>query len=96
MERLGLMTDAGRAVLPDMTDKGFVIDDDVMKELKSDPVVWHNFCRLPELYKRVRIDTIQIKKRHPKLSKKRFDKFIENTRKGVTYGEWNDNGRLLM
>lgn len=51
------MTDAGRAVLPDMTDKGFVIDDDVMKELKSDPVVWHNFCRLPELYKRVRIDT---------------------------------------
>ena len=49
---LCLMTDAGRAVLPDMTDKGFVIDDDVMKELKSDPVVWHNFCRLPELYKR--------------------------------------------
>lgn len=44
MERLGLMTDAGRAVLPDMTDKGFVIDDDVMKELKSDPVAWQNFC----------------------------------------------------
>lgn len=96
MERLGLMTDAGRAVLPDMTDKGFVIDDDVMKELKSDPVVWHNFCRLPELYKRVRIDTIQIKKRQPDLFRKRLDKFIENTRNGVMYGEWNDNGRLLM
>ena len=64
------------AVLPDMTDKGFVIDDDVMKELKSDPVVWHNFCRLPELYKRVRIDTIQIKKRQPELFRKRLDKFI--------------------
>ena len=96
MERLGLMTDAGRAVLPDMTDRGFVIDDDVMKELKSDPVVWQNFCRLPELYKRVRIDTIQIKKRQPELFRKRLDKFIENTRKGVIYGEWNDNGRLLV
>lgn len=96
MERLGLMTDAGRAVLPDMTDRGFVIDDDVMKELKSDPVVWHNFYRQPELYKRVRIDTIQIKKRQPELFRKRLDKFIENTRKGVLYGEWNDNGRLLI
>lgn len=96
MERLGVMTDAGRAVLPDMTDKGFVIDNDVMKELKLDPVVWHNFCRLPELYKRVRIDTIQIKKRQPDLFRKRLDKFIENTRNGVMYGEWNDNGRLLM
>lgn len=96
MERLGLMTDAGRAVLPDMADKGFVIDDDVMKELKSDPVVWQNFCRLPELYKRVRIDTIQIKKRQPELFRKRLDKFIENTRNGIMYGEWNDNGRLLM
>ena len=82
--------------VPDMTDKGFVIDDDVMKELKSDPVAWQNFCRLPELYKRVRIDTIQIKKRQPELFRKRLDKFIENTRKGVMYGEWNDNGRLLM
>lgn len=24
------------------------------------------------------------------------DKFIENTRNGVMYGEWNDNCRLLM
>lgn len=79
-----------------MTDKGFVIDDDVMKELKSDPVAWQNFCRLPELYKRVRIDTIQIKKRQPELFRKRLDKFIENTRQGIMYGEWNDNGRLLM
>ena len=36
MERLGLMTDAGRAVLPDMTDAGFVIDDEILKALKSE------------------------------------------------------------
>lgn len=49
MERLELMTDAGRAVLPDMTDNGFVMGGDIMKELRSDPVGWQNFCRLPEL-----------------------------------------------
>lgn len=95
MERLGLMTDAGRKVLPDMSDEGFVIDEEVLQALQSDSVVWSHFCQLPELYKRVRIDTIQIKKRQPELFKSRLGKFIENTRKGILYGEWNDNGRLL-
>ena len=94
MERLGLMTDAGRAVLPDMSESGFSIDLDILQELQSDPVLWENFCRLPDLYKRVRIDTIQIKKNQPELFRKRLDKFLENTRKGILYGEWNDNGRL--
>ena len=94
MERLGLMTDAGRKVLPDMSDKGFVIDSDILCELQSDPIVWNNFLKLPKLYKKVRIDTIQIKKNQPELFKRRLSKFIENTRKGILYGEWNDNGRL--
>lgn len=95
MERLGLMTDAGRAVLPDMSENGFSIDEDFLQELKADDVVWENFCRQPELYKRIRIDTIQIKKKQPEIFRSRLDKFIENTRKGILYGEWNDNGRLL-
>lgn len=94
MERLGLMTDAGRAVLPDMSDAGFTIDEDILQELRADHVAWENFCRFPELYKRVRIDTIQIKKHRPELFRRRLDKFMENTRKGILYGEWNDNGRL--
>ena len=95
MERLGLMTDAGRAVLPDMSENGFTIDPDILHELQADSVLWENFCRLPDLYKRVRIDTIQIKKSQPELFRKRLDKFLENTRQGILYGEWNDNGRLL-
>ena len=94
MERLGLMTDAGRAVLPDMPPNGFIIDKDILHRLQSDPVVWNNFCQFPDLYKRIRIDTIQIKKNQPELFESRLNKFIENTRKGLLYGEWNDNGRL--
>lgn len=95
MERLGLMTDAGRAALPDMTEAGFTIDPDILSELRSDPALWEKFCSLPDLYRRVRIDTIQIKRNEPETFRKRLDKFLENTRKGILYGEWSDNGRLL-
>lgn len=94
MERLGFMTDAGRAVLPDMSPNGFTIDKDILQKLQADSVVWKNFCQLPDLYKRIRIDTIQIKRSQHELFESRLNKFIENTRKGVLYGEWNDGGRL--
>lgn len=40
------------------------------------------------------VASIQIKKKQPKLFQSRLQKLIENTKKGVMYGEWNDNGRL--
>ena len=83
------------AVLPDMTEKGFVIDEDILKALQSDAEVWRNFQNFPSLYQRVRIDTIQIKKKQPELFQSRLQKFLDNTKAGVMYGEWNDNGRLL-
>lgn len=95
MERLGRMTDAGRAELPDMTEKGFVIDKDIIEALQADPFVWDNFQKFPALYQRVRIDTIQIKKKQPELFYSRLQKLIANTKKGIMYGGWNDNGRLL-
>ena len=43
MERLGLMTDAGRAVFPDMTDAGFTIDADILREEEIRIAVPHPF-----------------------------------------------------
>lgn len=60
LERLGLMTDAGRAVLPDM--EKFDIDGKILEALQADKETWKNFQAFPELYKRVRVDTIQINK----------------------------------
>lgn len=96
MQRMGLMTDAGSAVLPDMSDEGFVIDDRIMSALRADAQTWKNFQSFPPLYRRVRIDTIQVNLRmkRPELFTKRLEKFIESTRQGIMYGEWNDNGRL--
>lgn len=95
MEKLGKMTQAGKKVLPDMSEKGFNIDINILEALKKDEIVWANFHKFPSLYQRVRIDTIQIKKKNPQLFQKRLEKLIENTKKGIMYGDWNDNGRLL-
>lgn len=95
MEKLGRMTDAGRDVLPDMSPSGFEINIDILKALQADEQVWKNFLAFPPLYQRVRIDTIQIKVKQPELFQSRLQKLIENTKNGVMYGDWNDNGRLL-
>lgn len=95
LEKLGLMTQAGRSVLPDMSPDGFEIDRQILNALQADEEEWNNFLNFPPLYRRVRIDTIQIKKKQPELFQSRLQKFIKNTKNGVMYGEWNDNGRLL-
>lgn len=95
MERLGRMTNASRAVLPDMSEKGFVVDKDILNALQTDAEVWEKFQSFPPLYQRVRIDTIQIKKKQPELFQSRLQKLLDNTKAGGMYGEWNDNGRLF-
>lgn len=95
MERLGRMADAGRAVLPDMSETGFVIDQVILKALQSDSAIWKNFNQFPALYQRVRIDTIQIKKKQPDLFRSRLQKLLNRTKENIMYGEWNDYGRLL-
>ncbi len=93
LERLGLMSPAGRIALSHA--KPFCIDKQIVVALRADRRVWQNFCTFPELYRRVRIDTIQIKRRMPELYAKRLAKLIAFTRCGKMYGAWNDGGRLL-
>ena len=94
LEKLGLMTDYGRNVLPDMHST-FIIDEVIERRLKDDKETYENFMKFPELYRRIRIDTIQQMKNQSELFMKRLEKFIENTNQGKMYGSWNDNGRLL-
>ncbi|CAH1197219.1 hypothetical protein PAECIP111890_01187 [Paenibacillus sp. JJ-223] len=95
LEKLGLMTDEGRKVLPEMDYDSFRIDPVIEHRLREEKQVYENFLSFPDLYKRVRIDTIQSNKKQPELFKSRLDKFISNTRENKMYGQWNDDGRLL-
>jgi uncharacterized protein YdeI (YjbR/CyaY-like superfamily) len=95
LERLGLMTDAGRAVLPAMEEESFRIDEAILAELRQDEPLFRSFQSLPELYVRIRIDNIQSVKHDAELYRSRLTKFIDHTRMNKQYGQWNDGGRLL-
>lgn len=49
----------------------------------------------PDLYRRIRIDTIQTNKKDAVLFESRLAKLIEQTKANKQYGAWHDNGRLI-
>ena len=79
-----------------MRPESFTIDEDIETRLKADEQLYKNFINFPELYRRIRIDTIQSYRNEPDIYNKRLDKFIDNTRENKLYGLWNDNGRLNL
>ena len=92
LEKLGLMTDAGRSVLPDMS---FTPNEDVVNALKE-AGVWEKLQTFNPLYVRVRLYNIAFFKRRDNQAYKRaLNHLIETTKQGKTFGEWNDYGRLL-
>ena len=95
LEKLDLMTDAGRAVLPAMGARSFRIDPDIEAALKR-ARAWSKFRAFPALYQRVRAGNVAFyKKRDPVLYEAALSNLIEKTKKGRMFGEWNDYGRLL-
>ncbi len=96
LESIGLMTDAGRVVLPDMSEEGFIIDSDIMQAFNDNPIAWENFKKFPTLYQKVRIDSIQRdKKKDRVVFDKRLEKLIIESAQGNMFGDWNDYSRLI-
>ena len=95
LEYLGLMTDAGRAVLPVMGPRSFKADPEIVQALKK-ARVWSKFKAFPPLYQRVRLYNLSFyKDRNMKEYEPALQNLIEKTKQGKMYGEWNDYGRLL-
>jgi len=97
LEHTGLMTDAGRTVLPDdIDDDESCMDENILALLKTDETFAENFAKLPALYKRIRIGNIRLKyRKDAETYRRRLEKFVDCTRRGIMYGEWNDGGLLL-
>jgi uncharacterized protein YdeI (YjbR/CyaY-like superfamily) len=91
--RLGLMTEAGRAVLPDLTTVP-PLADDVVAALKAEPGAWERFLGFPELYRRIRLDNLEAVRADPVEFERRLERFVAQTAAGKLYGNWNDGGRL--
>lgn len=97
LEKLHLMTDAGRKVLPAPVHiADFIIDGDILNAFKNNLIAYEKFMQFPELYRRVRIDTIQRDKRKDiTLFWKRVARLVQKSEQGEMFGDWNDYGRLL-
>ena len=95
LEKLGLMTDAGRMALPPMGPRSYRIDDETERALKE-ARVWSKFKAFPPLYQRVRASNLLFYREHyPEGYERMLRHTIEATKQGKTFGEWNDYGRLL-
>lgn len=94
LEKLGMMTDRGREVCPDLNED-FIIDADILECFNANPKAFHNFQSFPDLYRRVRIDNIQRVRPGKEMFESRLRKLIEASERGEMIGVWNDYGRLL-
>jgi len=95
--KLGLMTPAGRLVLPSLDEDSFTIDPWIMDAIQADKLAWMHHEMFHPLYVRVRMYNIQWCMKH--VSKERalamLQKYVKAAHEGRMIGEWNDNGRLL-
>lgn len=92
--RLGKMTEAGMAVLPDL-DAPFVIAEDILEALKTEAATWENFLAFPELYRRIRVGYIEDASKDRQEFGRRLGSFVDKTARNQMFGNWNDGGRLL-
>ena len=65
LETLGLMTDAGRIVLPNNINEKFVLDKDIKTKLFNAKCL-KTFLSFPELYQRIRVYNINFYKKRNK------------------------------
>lgn len=94
LDKLGLMTDAGRAACPDLYEE-FVVMEDIVEAFKCRPGAWEKFNSFPGLYRRVRLDNIQRNRSCREIYTARLEKLISASERGEMIGDWHDNGRLL-
>jgi uncharacterized protein YdeI (YjbR/CyaY-like superfamily) len=91
--RLGLMTEAGWATLPDLTIE-FAVADDIVAALKAVPDAWSNFLAFPDLYRRVRIGYVEEVRKNRSEFERRLNNLVQKSAANQMFGNWNDGGRL--
>jgi uncharacterized protein YdeI (YjbR/CyaY-like superfamily) len=88
----GLMTDAGRAVLPDLALEAFKISVDILRALQVDAITWSNFQAFPDLYKRIRVSYIEEVRKQPQVFETRLEHFLKQTSRNKMFGGMEGRG----
>ena len=89
----GYMQAEGYQSLPDLNNE-YKFDRYIMAAIRKDEQTSRNFDSFPELYRRIRISNIQRERKNKIVYQRMLKNFLDKTKKGIMYGEWNDFGRL--
>ncbi len=82
LEERGLIHPAVReSILPVITAP-FVFPADIIEVLQADSLVWDNYQRFSEPYRRIRVAFIDAARKRPEEFAKRLANFVEKTRQG--------------
>ncbi len=66
--------------------KKFIIPQDILDTLKADPLVWKNFKKFSESYKRIRTGWIDASRHRPDVFTQRLQYFLKMTAKNKMFG----------
>jgi uncharacterized protein YdeI (YjbR/CyaY-like superfamily) len=66
--------------------KKFKVPEDILRTIKADPVMWKNFTRFPESYKRIRTGWIDASRQRPEIFTQRLQYFLKMTAKNKMFG----------
>ena len=66
--------------------KKFHMPEDILLEIKKNPLVWKNFQKFPESYKRIRIGWIDASRNRHDYFMKRLQYFLKMTEKNKMFG----------
>ena len=80
LDEHGLIIPSVREGVLPVINAPFEFPADITEALKRDPVVWRNYQRFSEPYKRIRIAYIEAARKRPEEFDKRLHSFIEKTR----------------
>jgi uncharacterized protein YdeI (YjbR/CyaY-like superfamily) len=83
---IGSMTEAGQAVLCDLSTDNFTIAKDVVAALKAEPQAWENFQQFPDSYQRIRIGFIEASRDRPEIFSQRLAYFVKMTAQNKQFG----------
>ncbi|WP_430974343.1 YdeI/OmpD-associated family protein [Sunxiuqinia rutila] len=86
MERLNwlfenrLIHDSIRHEVLKIIQQEFVFPEDILAQLKAEPLVWENYQNFSEPYKRIRVAYINSARKRPEEFEKRLNNFIAKTK----------------
>ena len=89
LDSLGLIHPSVRPSVETVISTPFVFPEDILDEIRRDPVAWHNYQGFSDSYKRIRIAYIDAARKRPAEFRKRLDNFLQKTRENkriIGYG----------